>query len=245
METVELICNPKKHTQLILPFREDKSEHADLARKILNAAACPVAVPNYRLTPNANKDPAYRHPIHTDDLLHFLQFIIGWKDPPCLFDASKLVLLGHSCSAHMISSIVLDSDHWPLLDSPPLRVLSAVKGIITSEGIFDIDDLLKSFPNYRDWFIEPTFGPLESYKKFSVVNLPPRHPSLSVRWLLLHSKGDTLVDIGQTMAMYKYLTKLDSIHVELDTDSLVDEHNDILQADEYVEIIKKFVHPLL
>ncbi len=157
-----------------------------------------------------------------------------------MFDASKLVLIGHSCSAHMISSIVLNSDE-PLLESPP-HLLSAVKGVITSEGIFDIDDLLRSFPNYRDWFIEPTFGPFESYNKFSVVGLPLRQHSLSLRWLLLHSKGDTLVDVGQTMAMYKYLTKLDSIHVELDMDSLVDEHNDILRTDGYVEIIKKFVY---
>lgn len=234
--SLETILHPQE------PARRDKREYAFIARKILSATGYPVAVINYRLTPDANKDPAHRHPIHAQDLLDFLSFIVDWKDPPCAFDASRLVLIGHSCSAHMISCILLDSND-PLLQPPP-HVLCAVKAVITSEGIYDIDNLLKRFPTYRDWFIEPTFGPLDSYNKFSVLNFPPRQHSSPIRWLLLHSKGDTLVDMGQTIAMHEYLARSEIIHAEIDTCSLIDEHNDVLQTDVYAEIIKNFIYTL-
>ncbi|KAF8902047.1 hypothetical protein CPB84DRAFT_1776452 [Gymnopilus junonius] len=124
--------------------------------------------------------------------------------------------------------------------TPAQALIDSVKGIILSEGIYDIDTLLASFPSYRDWFIQPTFGPSESYAKFSVLGYPLRSPS-NIYWLLLHSKGDTLVDLPQTEAMHNYLLHIYPERVSINTDDLTDEHNAILRTDIYVKIVSNFI----
>ncbi|KAJ3516895.1 hypothetical protein NLJ89_g846 [Agrocybe chaxingu] len=217
---------------------EDKRDHASLARSILTATGCAVAVPNYRLTPSGNVDPNLRHPVHAEDLLAFLHFILAWRNPQYSFDPHKLVLIGHSCSAHMLSSIFLDSQTPSL--TPSMVLLSAVKGIVLSEGIFDLDTLVARFPDYRRWFIDGAFGPAEHYPEFSTLRYSP-WPNAPIKWLLIHSKGDMLVDVPQTVAMYNHLKTLYPEGIDHDIDTVESDHDDVLRQDAYIQMVKDFV----
>jgi hypothetical protein len=138
----------------------------------------------------------------------------------------------------MLSSIFLDSDSVTPTLTPQPALLSAVKGIIMSEGIYDLDSLLLRFPTYRDWFVEPAFGPSQSYAPFSVLNYPLRHSHIS--WLILHSRGDSLVDLPQSTSMHTHLSQLDPACSFINIDDLVGEHNDILRSPVYVDLVKDF-----
>ncbi|TFY70379.1 hypothetical protein EVG20_g2648 [Dentipellis fragilis] len=161
------------------------------------------------------------------------------------FDPSRLFLVGHSCSAHMLAAILLDTPNTPSVKPTP-ELLRAVKGAIFSEGIYDIDLLLKSFPDYRDWFIANAFGDRPSYADVSVATLPHREGGAHIRYLIIHSKGDTLVDQLQSETMYSHLIHLDggdTTHgrVVRNWEELGEEHNDILRGTEYVRIVGDFV----
>jgi acetyl esterase/lipase len=197
-----------------------------------------VALPNYRLSPTTG-DPVFIHPAHTQDLLKFLNYVLSHPSPA--FDPRNLVLIGHSCSAHMLSSIFLDSSAITPSLSPSPELLHSVKAIIMSEGIYDLDILITNFPTYREWIIQQAFGISQSYSQFSVLTYPP-WPSSKISWLLLYSKGDTLVDQIQTDAMYGHLSQLFPGNVSRNVDDLVEEHNDILRGDRYVELISQFTH---
>jgi hypothetical protein len=209
-------------------------------------------VPNYRLTP---KEPTAAnqmcHPSHANDLLLFLTRLLVWDGPPGtdIQEALKeMYLVGHSCSAHMIASIVLDSTGITPSLNTPARVLEAIKGVVVSGGIFDLDRLVSCFPHYREWFVANAFGEIAEYSDFSVLNYPPREHMDSTRWLIVHSKGDTLVDVGQSQAMYEHLSRLyvkqglaADKHVQMDTEGLGVEHNEIFKEDKYVEMVSCFV----
>ena len=215
---------------------EDKLEHAQLARNLAIATSYPVAVPNYRLSPRTG-DPVFIHPAHAQDLLQFLNFILSHPSPA--FDSGNLTLIGHSCSAHMLTSIFLDSYAITPSLSPSSELLHSVKAIVMSEGIYDLDMFMTSFPETREWFIQRAFGITESYSHFSVLTYPTR-PSSSISWLLLHSKGDTLVNQIQSDAMYDHLFQLCPQNVFRNVDYLTEDHNDIPRSDRYVELISQF-----
>jgi hypothetical protein len=107
------------------PSREDKSGYSELANKLANITGCCVSVPNYRLT-----SPALpiRHPAHAADILQYLVHAVSNSNET--YDPSRLYLIGHSCSTHMISSIVLDSSHNNPSLSPPQDVLDAIRGLM-------------------------------------------------------------------------------------------------------------------
>ncbi|KAG5727651.1 putative kynurenine formamidase [Termitomyces sp. T112] len=229
---------------------EDKRDYRNLARNLAAATRLPVAVPNYRLTPqDPSDDDHFRHPAHAEDALNALRFLTTWPGPPgagVLYDPHCLYLIGHSCSTHMLSSIFLDSSSISPSLTPPPHLLQAVKTIIMSEGIYDLDLLLSSFPAYHAWFIRPTFGQHDSYTAYSTTKLPLL--GTHIQWLIIHSKGDTLVDVLQSEAMYQHLCSLYGDHaatqVHRNTDHLDGEHNDILQGLDYVDIIKDFIAKL-
>jgi len=114
-----------------------------------------------------------------------------------------------------------------------------------SEGLYDLELLLASdhFPHYRDWFIAPTFGRRVSYDKFSTTRFPLWN--CDIRWLIVHSKGDTLVNFSQSRAIYAYLCRLyesdANTHVQQNMDQLQADHNDIPHGDDYADIVKNFV----
>jgi hypothetical protein len=169
--------------------------------------------------------------------LQFLNFILTHPSPA--YDPGNLTLIGHSCSAHMQSSIFLDSSAVTPSLSPSLELLHSVKAIIMSEGIYDLDLFLINFPETREWFIKRAFGIAESYPQFSVLTYPTR-PSSTISWLLIHSKGDTLVNQIQTDAMYDHLFQLCPQNVFRNVDDLIEDHNDIPSSDRYVKLISQF-----
>ncbi|THU86420.1 alpha/beta-hydrolase [Dendrothele bispora CBS 962.96] len=227
---------------------EDKADHASLARSLASSTGFPIAIPNYRLTNSSDGANSVRHPIHSQDVLDFLSFLQSWDRLGHVVDRSKIYLIGHSCSAHMLSSIFLDSSAVTPVLVPPPQVIKAVRGIILSEGIYDIDLLLSRFPTYREWFIAPAFGDKSSYPEFSATRLGLRkgQEKNDIRWLVIHSKGDTLVDLPQTDAMYTHLLRLYSEHAPQPVmvskvDDLVEEHDQVLRSEGYLKLISDFI----
>lgn len=107
-----------------------------------------------------------------------------------------------------------------------------------SEGIYDLDRLLVSFPTYKDWFIANAFGDEPSYAGSSPTNYPLRGDAGHISWFIIHSHVDTLVDIPQSQGMYDHLRTLyHSIGcgeaVEKDWETIRLEHNDMLKTDAY------------
>ena len=92
----------------------------------MRTARCAVAVPNYRLT---TPESGLQHPAHAEDLLAFLEFARAWAGPDgdAAYDPARLYVVGHSCSAHMMASILLaPSDDAPV--AFPIGVGRLIKG---------------------------------------------------------------------------------------------------------------------
>lgn len=262
---------------------EDKSDHALLAWRLAVATGCSVAVPNYRLSTQATP---LQHPAHAEDVLAALSFLLSWHGPlpagasvPRLpYDRTQLYLVGHSCGAHIIASIVLDSSKVTPTLTPPStsaamshvpNLISSIRAVVFTEGIYDLDLILSSFPAYKDWFIAPAFGQRGTYAPFSVTQHPFRehrgmtgYEGTHIRWLIIHSNGDTLVDLKQAEAMYDHLRSLHPASVgglsvpenseAADEGSLgakvtrnwVDidvDHDDVLLGEPCVKLISEFI----
>jgi acetyl esterase/lipase len=225
---------------------EDKMDHRALARSLAAHTSCSIIVPNYRLTNLENK---LRHPTHAQDILQLLNFVLSWSGPQeCQFlpyDPNQIILMGHSCSAHMLTCILLDSSEPSL--APSESLLQAVRGVVLSEGIYDIDTLLESFPTYRDWFIVDTFGNLPTYDQYMATRMPLREGANHISWIIIHSKGDTLVDMRQSQTMYEHLRCLhedglpEAGHVLKNWEDLEDEHNGIFQSEFFIRIVGDFI----
>ncbi|KAG2158355.1 alpha/beta-hydrolase [Suillus bovinus] len=222
---------------------EDKLDHAGLARRLASFTGYAVAVPNYRLSPRETTEAnAVHHPDHAKDILRFLEFVITWGGPcdTSVYDSNRLCLMGHSCGAHILSSIFLGATQGEDPLCPSAELLKSTKAIIMSEGIYDIDILLSSFPTYRNWFIEAAFSPRSTYGEVSVTKMTPRMDYHHLRWFIVHSKGDTLIDEAQSEAMYQHLLRNVS-HVTRNFEELVGEHNDILKGVEFVKLVGQYI----
>jgi acetyl esterase/lipase len=182
--------------------------------------------------------------------LQFLSFLVDWNGlqglgPP--YDPRKIYLMGHSCGAHILASIFLDSSSTSPTLTPSAPLFRAVRAIVMSEGIYDLDLLLSSYPAYREWFVQAAFGNRESYAEFSVTAFPLRTPDPQIRWLIIHSRGDTLVNVAQSDAIYTHLCQLHS-DVGGRTDRLVvrnineleEEHQSVLSARRFIRIVGNF-----
>ncbi|KAG1891243.1 alpha/beta-hydrolase [Suillus subluteus] len=222
---------------------EDKLDHVGLAHRLATFTGYAVAVPNYRLSPReTTEDNAIRHPDHAKDVLRFLEFVITWGGPysTSVYNSNRLCLMGHSCGAHILSSIFLEATQGDDPLRPSAELLENTKAIIMSEGIYDIDLLLSSFPTYRAWFIEAAFGRRSTYEEASVTKMNPRVEYPHLQWLIVHSKGDTLVDEAQSEAMYQHLLR-NVPHITRNFGELIEEHNDILKGVEFVKLVGQYI----
>ncbi|KAG2041713.1 Alpha/Beta hydrolase protein [Suillus americanus] len=215
---------------------EDKLDHVGLARRLASFTGYAVAVPNYRLSPReTTEDNAIHHPDHAKDILRFLEFVVT-----SVYNSNRLCLMGHSCGAHILSSIFLQPTQGEDPLRPSVELLQSTKAIIMSEGIYDIDLLLSSFPTYRAWFIEAAFGRRSTYEEASVTKMNPRVGYPHLQWLIVHSKGDTLIDEAQSEAMYQHLLR--SVpHITRNFGELIEEHNDILKGVQFVKLVGQYI----
>lgn len=234
LEIVSTFLSPLPN--LIILFSEDKSAFADLARSLVNNTGCSVAIPNYRLT---TKENALCHPAHSEDILAFLEFIITWRGPIDIscFDNTQIYPVGHSCSTHMLCSIFLDSSQITPSLTPSPSLLTAVKGIVLSEGIYDLATLTRTFENYAEWFVIPAFGEDKPLEAFDITRYGRRRGSEDIRWLILHSKSDTLIDMAQSERAFEHL-KGSAIFIG---DRLCKEHDEIFTEDAYIDAIRDFI----
>ena len=230
---------------------EDKAQHAQLARNLALRTGLAVAVPNYRLTP---RQPApqteLRHPVHAEDVLAALHHLVTTDDPRILFNKQALFLIGHSCGAHILTSIFLDSSLSTPSLTPSPQLLEATKAVIASEGIYDLDLLIRNFPDYKAWFVANAFGELSSYSSVSTTTFPLRSNSSHVRWLIVHSRGDTLVDLVQSEVIYSHLLSCYAVHegsarVSKDWETLSQDHHEALQSEAFLGIVAEFIKPLV
>jgi hypothetical protein len=221
---------------------EDKAEYNQLARNLVSKTNCSVAIPNYRLT--SSEDDSLHHPAHAEDLLLFLEFIITWKGLGGLattsYDFQRIYLIGHSCSAHMLTSIFLDSSSITPTLTPSPSLLRSVQGIAMSEGIYDLELLVKHFPSYQGWFVTPVFGDEKPLSCFSITTYALRDLSTHIRWLIIHSAGDQLVNLPQSETIFNHLSEsyghLAGQFVYKNFDKLTGGHNDILTQDIHIEM---------
>ncbi|KAH8106718.1 Alpha/Beta hydrolase protein [Cristinia sonorae] len=228
---------------------ESKDDHRQTAARIAHATNCAVALPDYRLSTQHN---SLHHPAHAQDVLNFLHFILVPANLPAhlasTYDPSKIYLIGHSCSAHMLASIYL-APAPPLVPvlAPSPALLRATKALLLTEGIYDLDLLLRSFPSYKPWFVANAFGDLPSYAHVNVATFTLRDLSHHLRWLIVHDQNDPLVDTVQSRSFHDHLAALYSAisreeNVRLDLDRLtVKGHNEIFAEDAYIELVAQFV----
>ncbi|KLO12241.1 alpha/beta-hydrolase [Schizopora paradoxa] len=240
---------------------EDKSDHAGLAIRLVSVTGCPVAVPNYCLTARSpTPETQQHHPAHSEDVLDSLNLLVGFSSPLSNIYAKDvtldLYLIGHSCSAHMLTSIFLDSSHATPTLAPSPSLLSSVKAIAMSEGIYDIDLLIKNFPDYESGsygFIANTFGvrlgsstPEKKYADVSTTRYPARKDGKHLKWLIIHSKGDSLVDFAQSQSAFDHLkSEFGEDEVQRDFEAITFEHNEMLKTKEYSDLVGGYFASLL
>ena len=232
----------------------DKSEHHILARNLVQATGFAVAIPNYRLSPrqSTSTEHPFRHPGHVDDIVSALITIHSWEPPSTAalrLNSNTMHLVGHSCGAHMISAILMKAGVPGAGPTKPLpeTVWSAIQTATIAEGIYDLDLLLAMFPNYRD-FVEGVFGerkdePGQSLTKFSVTQFVLPENS-TIRWFVVHSTGDTLIDVNHAEAMISHLEashKAPTTHVFQDISTLNAGHDAVLQTKEFVWLVAEFL----
>jgi len=199
------------------------------ATRFVERSNSPVALVNYSLTTPSTASVV--HPMHARDVLDAINFILSDPSLQDAFDHSTIHIAGHSCGAHIVTSIFLDSSFL----SPSQSLISAVKSISLSEGLYDLDLLLSTWPDYRS-YVQPAFGDHLDFRKFSTVHYPLRDHSHHIRWFIIHSTGDKLVDLPQSMSIYQHLLDLGT-DVSKDWTSLNGNHDEILTTETYPNII--------
>ena len=97
--------------------------------------------------------------------------------------------------------------------------------------------LVRTFENYAEWFVIPAFGKDKPLEDFDITRYGRRPGSEDIRWLILHSKGDTLIDMAQSELASEHLKGF-AVFIG---DKLCKEHDDIFTEYAYVDAIRDFI----
>jgi len=102
---------------------------------------------------------------------------------------------------------------------------------------------------YLEWFVGPTFGEDKSLSHFSTTKCILRDSSAHIRWLVIHSTGDRLVNLPQSEAILSHLSQLygwqTTNFISKNFDELTGAHNDIITKANYIEIYTKIVRDFI
>lgn len=171
----------------------DKSEHREAGEQFAGNGIAFAAV-NYRLSPEV------RHPAHAEGVARAYVWL---ADQQYGYNATQIFVVGHSAGAHIAGTLATTN----LLAG----CMSLPAGFIGIEGIYDIAELDRRWPTYRQWFLDKAFEGQETWDEAS-----PRRRSVVVRapWLLIHSKADEYVDPEQSANFDAHL-RAQGVHCSL------------------------------
>ena len=150
-----------------------KEQYVDLGHAFARAGMCAVVV-EYRLAPE------FKHPRPVEDLETARRDALKTMGPAC--DRARVAMVGHSAGAHALA-------FWSITHPDPVRALVGL------EGIYDLPKLARRWPTYPDWFLTAAFGPAARWPAASPARRAIKNKA---PWLLVHARGDELIDVGQT-----------------------------------------------
>jgi kynurenine formamidase len=192
----------------------DKSQYSDFAESMAKRGLA-LAVLNYRLASSGSP-----HPAPLEDCARAIAWLRESAEKYSLRE-SRISLCGHSAGAHIAATIALNPSY---LEAEGLK-LNVIGAVIGLEGIYDIPQLVKTWPAYDRQFIRRAFAEPENWEKSS----PQSHISAGIaawkelsaeaRWIVIHSPKDELVDPPQSANFAKALREAGAKSVEFKEDA--------------------------
>jgi len=199
----------------------DKKDYLNIGR-YYSSVGFSVAVINYRLSPK--KKNSFQHPQHTLDCAAAIHWLKK-NSKSYHYSPSKIFLFGHSAGAHMSSLLILDPSY---LGHYSETIEDSIKGIIGIEGIYDLIQLDKDWPNYKDYFIEFAFGnDKNQWKQASPQNLF-NDQAKKVKVMIIHSPEDELVNSIQSERFVEHLHN-NGIQVEYVSNNIKGKHFNVVE----------------
>ncbi|KAJ1958040.1 hypothetical protein EC988_000518 [Linderina pennispora] len=168
----------------------DKSESSTLAKGLveLSRDRLAVAVINYRLS--VRGDPATMHPMHLNDTVSAVEFLVAGQYPGSdRVDTGSVYLVGHSAGAQLAGALVLQEHVFALG--------RRIRGVVGVGGIYNLDGLLQAYPSYSD-FVDMAFAK-DQYGEASPYVLAENKlaEAAHIRFLVANSTTDELIGSDQ------------------------------------------------
>jgi acetyl esterase/lipase len=236
----------------------DKSEFIDLAKNLANATEDIVAVVNYTLSIADIKDdptsvPARaRHPKHVQDVATALGYLYTHAGELRNYNPDRIFLVGHSAGGQITGLLALRPDLYlePVEASLGLTkgtIHRAIQGVVGVEGIYNVDRLLKVWPDYRDFIVQGFGEDPEALIQGSADKQIVPSGLVLPRYAVIHSHQDTLVDPAQADDYFAYLLSIAGEQLASSKDHVVVEfgdwgtHDDMLQTPQFILTVAKYV----
>ncbi|GAA5822779.1 hypothetical protein JCM10212_001511 [Sporobolomyces blumeae] len=219
-----------------------------LVPKVLKLTNLPLAVVEYRLTPEV------AHPAHVNDVISGLSLLTSSSLLECengspKWNRNDLALAGHSVGAFLCCQLTLRPPASLKSFSVPDRVRRAISSIVVIAGIYDLEDMLVEYPDYASWTDEAIGLDPETLRNESVSNwsLYEDEAGKNLRIFLVSGKEDELVSEQQADLMVKCFKRMLGSDDEaqrrfkVDYDTVKGTHDSMLHMDEIPRIWAEFV----
>ncbi|EGC33459.1 hypothetical protein DICPUDRAFT_154506 [Dictyostelium purpureum] len=243
----------------------DKKEYSNLGKYLAEKVNVACAVINYRLSSDKHKETErILYPEHNYDLIESIVWLIQnncddkGKE---MYSNSKIVLMGHSCGGHMISTVALNWDlyidqmikdnknRFKQFNETYKQLKTSIKGCIGIQGLYDFVALHEDFPNYLE-DIKIVFND----DWFDTTNIKETTLDRSnTSWLIIHSPEDTWVNRRQSVNAVNHLRnvlKFDKVQLE---ENVKGPHFEVvtnfgnlsvIDADNTREIVKNYLNKI-
>ncbi|KAJ3258292.1 Kynurenine formamidase [Boothiomyces macroporosus] len=203
----------------------DRKDLGPLATELANRGVV-TATAGYRLTTKDGKSEIVA-PMHTQDVADGLTMLHDRIKEYIHFQPSGVVLHGHSAGAHITGLISLQSG-W-VSDT----VASWIKRNVSSEGIFCIEQLLKEYPSYGDWFLFHAFPDRSTWDRYSLYKKPFR----KIPQTIVHSEQDSLLRYALSDEYFKHVSEIPGSDSHLLHGY---DHDEVLQAKEFYDLLSGY-----
>ncbi|KAJ3275397.1 Kynurenine formamidase [Terramyces sp. JEL0728] len=203
----------------------DRKDLAPLARELASRGIVTAAA-GYRLTTKDGK-AAFVAPVHTQDVADGLTFLYSHVADYTQFKPPSVILHGHSAGAHITGLISLQLK-WISED-----VAKWIKRNVSSEGIFCIEQLLKEYPDYGDWFLFHAFPDRSTWNQYSLYEKPSR----SIPQTVVHSEQDSLLRYSLSNQYYSHVSAIPGSDSHLLKGY---DHDEVLQTKDFYDILSGY-----